>query len=169
MIPRRKHWIGNDWVELCHLKSSTKYKRRLHSITPPACLESIKIKSNFRRKLHISLWLISWSPGKMCLQTHHTPAPLDHIWDETVSKHIANILAVSSWWMCCKYRPFCRPPSLNELNHFRAGNWSLQGPDTKPQEELCGVVASIWALSRYWVLISRSVLPGHCCRIMGES
>ena len=38
---------------------------QLHSISPPGCLMvSIKIKSNFRRKLHISLWLIPWSPGK---------------------------------------------------------------------------------------------------------
>ena len=111
-----------------------------------------------------------WSPDPLekCVYKPITPRRL-WIISETVSKHIANILVVSSWWMCCKYGPFCRPPSLNELNHFRAGNWSLQGPDTKPQEELCGVVASIWALSRYRVLISRSVLLGHCRRIMGES
>ena len=93
MIPRRKHWIGNDCaVELCHLKSSTKYKRRLHSIAPPACLESIKIKSNFRRKLHISLWLIPDPPEK-CVYKHITA---QHHWNTSDSfKNIANILGVS--------------------------------------------------------------------------
>ena len=45
----------------------------------------------------------------MCLQTH--------LWiiSETVSKHIANILVVSSWWMCSKYKPFCRSPLLHSM------------------------------------------------------
>ena len=113
-----------------------------HSISPPVCLMgSIKIKSNFRRKLYISLWLIPWSPGKMCLQTH--------LWiiSETVSKHIANILVVSSWWMCCKYKPFCRsPPSLSDLNRSRSGNWSPQGPGTKPQVDYAGS----WPVPRHY-------------------
>ena len=124
---------------------------------------SIKIKSNFRRKLYISLWLI--------------PDPLEKCVYKLISgsylRLFQNTSQISSWChldgcvlntnlfaAALSFTQWSESLSLWQLIPTRARHKASGG--------LCGVVASIKALSRHRVLISKICVTRTQCRIMSH-